>query len=90
MNLINEMQFNRLTMDDMIVCTFRYSLGRATITAHAVIGFIIDNWTNFDDMHKRLFYKEIIDYKRINGNVGMFKEDESYWMEIVRLYENTR
>jgi hypothetical protein len=66
----------------VLICAFRYALGRMTYVVGTVVDLIRNNWHVLDDGTKDLFVREIHDHKRVFGNIGM-DFDERAWMSIV-------
>lgn len=72
-------------------CAFRYALGRSTYVVHHIATEILDNWKIITPSTLERFKKEILEYKKDNGHIGM-ECDEQIWMVIVNkpLYETSQ
>jgi hypothetical protein len=68
----------------VLICAFRYALGRMTYVVGTVVDLIGKNWHVLDDGTKDLFVREIHEHKRVFGNIGM-GFDEIAWMSIVEV-----
>lgn len=66
-------------------CAFRYALGRRTYVVSHVVGEILNNWEELSKSFKERTVKEIIEYKKDNGDLG-HSCDEVEWMKIVNKF----
>jgi len=70
----------------LLVCAFRYALGRRTYVVGVVAGEIHRNWTRLRDSDRDLIVREILEYQARYGNLG-HACDEQEWMSIVERYK---
>ena len=66
----------------MLLCAFRYALGRRTYIVSTVVDLVLHNWDNIPKHDKILMKKEITEYKRMHGNIGD-TIDELEWNKIL-------
>ena len=68
----------------VLLCAFRYALGRRTYIVSMIVKEIINNWNNIiPELQSKLKY-EIINYKETYTNLGM-ECDEVQWNKILEL-----
>jgi hypothetical protein len=83
------MMNEKINFDDnedlILICAFRYALGRRTYVVGTVADIIKRNWNKLRDSDKKLICKEILDHKKVFGNLGD-SCDERDWMSIVDGY----
>lgn len=48
-----------MTQDDLILCAFRYCLGRATYIVHDMVKHLKDHWNEIDHVYKNMIIKDI-------------------------------
>lgn len=66
----------------ILICAFRYALGRRTYVVESVVREIHNSWGDLPENDKDLIVKEILEYKHRFGTIGdIFDEDA--WMSIV-------
>ena len=65
----------------MLLCAFRYALGRRTYIVSTVVDLVLHNWDNIPEYDKTLMKKEINEHKRMHGNIGDTM-DEREWDKI--------
>ena len=66
----------------VLICAFRYALGRRTYVVSSVVKAIHQEWGMLQESDKELMVREILEYKTRFGQVGdVFDEDA--WMSIV-------
>ena len=65
----------------MLLCAFRYALGRRTYIVSTVVDLVLHNWDNIPEHDKTLMKKEINEHKRMHGNIGDTM-DENEWNKI--------
>jgi len=68
----------------ILMCAFRYALGRRTYVVSSVVDELIANWKNFDPSRREQYQREIKEHKDMFGNLGM-DCDESEWNRILEL-----
>lgn len=68
--------------DIILVCAFRYALGRRTYVVDCVANEILRKWKYLRDSDKSLFVKEILEHKNVYGNLGM-ECDAKSWERII-------
>ena len=68
----------------ILLCAFRYALGRKSYVVSYIVEEIINNWEYFHRSKKLQFKQEIKDYKELYGNLGM-NCDEAEWNKILKL-----
>lgn len=68
----------------ILLFAFRYCLGRKTYAVSIVVDLIIKNWDNLDLIIRAMITKEIIDYKKLYGDLG-HNCDEIQWNRILDL-----
>ncbi len=54
----------------VLLCAFRYALGRRTYVPRSIIEEIYKNWDNLDIVRKKQIQKEILDHERLFGTLG--------------------
>ena len=75
-----------MTDGTILMCAFRYALGRSTHVVHTIVREVHKQWDNLCDVDKALMTREIQDYKNKHGKIGHLC-DESEWMSIVTRYD---
>ncbi len=66
----------------ILICAFRYALGRRTYVVDSVVKAIHNEWGLLQDSDRELMVREILEYKDRFGQIGdVFDEDA--WMSIV-------
>jgi hypothetical protein len=86
MNKTNKNKINFLDDDRLVlICAFRYALGRMTYVVGVVVEIIHKNWDKFDDSTKGLFSREILEHQRMFNSLG-HDCDTRDWMSIVDRY----
>ena len=70
-------------MDILLLCAFRYALGRRTYIVSWIADIIIDNWSSLKPRSKKIILKEIKEAIE-NGEfyIGM-KCDEQDWRRVL-------
>ena len=66
----------------VLICAFRYALGRRTYVSHSLVEEILANWDELPDHDKQLFKREIEEERRVNGKCGMEMDDQQ-WQRII-------
>lgn len=66
----------------ILLCAFRYALGRRTYVVDTVVKEIHNAWVDLGEGDKELIVREILDYKARFGTIGD-SFDEDAWMSIV-------
>jgi len=66
----------------VLVCAFRYALGRRTYVVSTLVEEILNNWELLDNHTKNLMKREIVEHKELFGNLGM-SCDEDEWKKIL-------
>lgn len=79
--------FNHCSLKELMICSFRYCLGRQTILSNSFVDFLKDNWSIFNDCEKKSIKRDIEDYKRIYGSIGDKVIDEPKWLDILNWKE---
>ena len=72
-------------LQTLIVCAFRYALGRATYVVSIVVKEIHSNWRELREADRELIVREILEHKERHGKIG-HEMDEREWMTIVERY----
>lgn len=75
--------FQNCSLKELIICSFRYCLGRQTILSNTFVDFLKDNWEMFEDYERNQIKKEIEDHKRIYGSIGDKSIDEPKWLDVL-------
>ena len=70
--------------DLVLMCAFRYALGRKTYVVHSIVEEMLENWDVLSNTHKKLIQKEIKDHEELYGNLGM-EMDRDQWYRILKL-----
>ncbi len=70
-------------------CAFRYALGRMTYIVGEVVENIIRNWSEIHPSTKERFVKEILEYRKDHGKIGMDMDDKE-WQKIIDLYNSEK
>ena len=65
----------------ILLCAFRYALGRRTYIVSTVVDLVLHNWDNIPVHDKTLMKNEITEYKIMHGNIGDTM-DEREWDKI--------
>ena len=66
----------------ILICAFRYALGRRTYVVDSIVKAIHNEWGALNENDKELMVREILEYKSRFGQIGdVFDEDA--WMSIV-------
>lgn len=68
--------------ETILICAFRYALGRKTYIVSHVVEDIINNWDQLSDFFKEKVKKEIREHKEMFGNLGD-DCDEEEWNKIL-------
>lgn len=68
----------------ILICAFRYALGRMTYVVDNVVNAIIDNWKELPIHTQTLIKNEIIQYRLEYGLCGMEMDDKN-WQRIMML-----
>lgn len=70
-----------MTKDDLILCAFRYCLGRNTYVVFDMINYLKDHWDDIDQVYKNFITKEITRAIELDRcGMDMDKED---WKEFI-------
>ncbi len=79
-----KLDFNDVNQDILMVCAFRYALGRRTYVVGTIANIIKANW---DTMHcsRRAFYKKEIKEAVDKGWAGSELIDVPEWKSILEL-----
>lgn len=72
-----------LTETIILLCAFRYALGRKTYVVSTVSEEILRRWDILTPADKILFAKEILEHEKRFGSLGM-KCDAEDWNRIVK------
>ena len=76
-----------LDSDNLIlICAFRYALGRMTYVVRVVVDEIHKRWNTLSEGDKELIVKEIREHKARHGKIG-HEMDERDWITIVDRYQ---
>lgn len=75
-----------MTNTIVLVCAFRYALGRKTYVVGAIVGEIHKSWNSLSENDKELFVREISEYERTYGNLG-HDCDRRDWMTIIERFK---
>jgi len=70
----------------ILICAFRYALGRMTYVVEMVVDFIIENWDSLYKSDKDLIVREI-QHEKERSNLG-HDCDVKQWNRILTLYVN--
>lgn len=66
-----------MKQDDLIICAFRYSLGRCSYVVSEMIDHILEHWDEICPAYQRLIKSEI-KYALERDNCGMNQDCESW------------
>lgn len=69
----------------ILVCAFRYALGRATYVVSIVVNELHSNWSELRESDRELIVREILEHKKKFGKIG-HDIDEREWMTLVERY----
>lgn len=75
--------YRNCSLKELMLCSFRYCLGRQSILSNMFVDFLKDNWSQFEDYEKEMIKKEIKDHKRLYKTIGDEKRDEPKWLDIL-------
>jgi len=75
--------FRNCSMKELMICSFRYCLGRQSILSNMFVDFLKDNWSQFEDYEKEMIKREIQDYKRLYNQIRSKTVDEPKWLDIL-------
>lgn len=69
----------------ILMCAFRYALGRATYVVGIVVNELHSNWNDLRDSDRDLIVREILEHKNKFGKIG-HEMDEREWLTLVERY----
>lgn len=72
-----------MTQDDLILCAFRYCLGRATYIVWDMCRYLEENWNSIHPEFQKIIIKEIIDAER-RDCLG-WEQDKHEWLRLLEL-----
>ena len=70
--------------DLILICAFRYALGRRTYVVGTVVDEIVNNWDLLSLRSQALYQREIKEHEKQYGNLGM-DMDKEQWYKILQL-----
>jgi hypothetical protein len=78
------MRFSHMMTYDatILVCAFRYALGRRTYVVGCIVREIHRVWNSLSEGDRELIVREILEYRERFGNLG-HECDERDWMSVV-------
>jgi|JTFP01.1.fsa_nt_gb hypothetical protein len=78
------MKLNFKEDDELVLfCAFRYALGRRTYVVSAIVEIILENWEKFSPERQEQFKKEILEHKKLCGDLGDACDEDS-WNRILQ------
>ena len=77
-DLVNDMTYDTT----ILICAFRYALGRKTQVVGCVVREIHRVWNSLSQGDRELIVREISDHRHTFGNLG-HECDERDWMSVV-------
>jgi hypothetical protein len=72
------MKFNQ--PEQVLICAFRYALGRRTYIVNEIVNEIVTNWNQLSPYSKVLIRKEIIECNDLGAEM-----DKKEWDKILKL-----
>lgn len=79
-----QLNFSDVNQDILMVCAFRYALGRRTYVVSTIASIMRSNWANIPTDRRKFFKKEISEAIK-QGCAGHEKIDVPEWESILRL-----
>lgn len=76
-----------LNQEIVLMCAFRYSLGRQTYVVKAYVEYLHSLWYDLSETTKSNHVREIEEYREKFGSAGM-KFDDAEWQTIIDRYNN--
>jgi hypothetical protein len=70
----------------ILICAFRYALGRRTYVVGSVVQEIHRVWNSLSEGDRELIVREILEHRERFGNLG-HECDERDWMSVVDIHK---
>jgi uncharacterized membrane protein YpjA len=74
------------SIEEMLIPTFRYYLGRKTISVHTFISDLMDYWHEVTPSHKALIIREIKEHKELD--LLGHQMDVAAWCDLLAFAES--